>query len=51
MNILPEARTLELVEQDLGQELLIYDLTTHNAYTLNETLKLIFRACDGENDF
>ena len=48
---LPKARTIEIVEQNLGNELLIYDLTAHRTYTLNETLKIVFRACDGKTSF
>jgi hypothetical protein len=32
----------------LGKELLIYDLTTHKAYNLNETCAAVFHACDGK---
>lgn len=48
---LPKARTNEIVEQDLGHELLIYDLTDNKAYTLNETSKIVFKACGGESSF
>lgn len=48
---LPKARTTEIVEQDLASELLIYDLTAHKAYTFNEPLKIVFRACDGKTSF
>lgn len=45
LRILPKARNSEIVEQDLGQELLIYDLRIDKAYTLNETSKIVFKAC------
>ena len=49
---LPKARTTELVEQEAGSELLVYDLQTSRAYTLNETSKNVFKACgDGEASF
>ena len=48
---LPKARTEELVEQNLGQETLIYDLNTHTAFNLNETSTIIYRACHGELTF
>ena len=51
MKLLPKARTVEIVERDLDKELLIYDLTTHKAYTLNETSKIVFKACDGRKTF
>jgi hypothetical protein len=48
MKTLPKARTENLVEQNLGKETLIYDLTTHKAFNLNETLSVIYKACDGK---
>lgn len=48
---LPQARTAEIVEQELGAELLIYNLQSDKAYTLNETSKIIFQACDGQTTF
>ena len=51
MRLLPKARTTEIVERDLSKELLIYDLTTHKAYTLNETSKIVFKTCDGRTTF
>ena len=51
MNILPQAKNTNLVVQDLGKELLIYDLKTNLAFTLNETLMTVFNACDGTTSF
>lgn len=48
---LPQARLENIVVQDLGSELLIYNLTTHRAYTLNRTSKIVFERCDGETSF
>jgi hypothetical protein len=45
---LPKARTENLVEQNLGAETLIYDLTTHKAFNLNETLSVVYKSCDGK---
>ena len=42
MNILPFARTADIVVQTLGEEILIYDLNTNKAYNLNETSKNFF---------
>jgi hypothetical protein len=42
---LPKARTTDIIEQEAGGELLIYDLQTNKAYTLNETLKNVYKAC------
>lgn len=46
---LPLARTENIVVQTAGKELLIYDLKTHKAYCLNETSKIVFEACNGQN--
>ena len=51
MNKLPVARTTEIVVQELGKEILIYDLNTHKAYNLNETSSTVYKACDGKTTF
>jgi hypothetical protein len=51
MNILPKARTENLVEQNLGTEILIYDLNIHKAFNLNETSSIVYKACDGKASF
>lgn len=51
MNTLPKARTENIVEQNLKQETLIYDLITNQAFNLNETLSIIYKACDGATTF
>jgi hypothetical protein len=48
---LPQARNTELVVQELKNELLIYNQTTHQAYTLNETAKIVYQSCDGSTSF
>lgn len=48
---LPKARTRDLLEQDLNGEILIYDLLVDNAFNLNETLSVVYRACDGITTF
>lgn len=45
---LPKARTSDIIEQAAGSELMIYDLRNDKAYTLNETSKIIYRACGVE---
>lgn len=47
---LPKFRKSDIVWQDLGEELLIYDLKINKAYCLNETSKLVYQACDGITD-
>lgn len=47
---LPQARTSDIIEQEADREILIYDLRNNKAYTLNETLKIVYKAC-GEQTF
>ena len=44
----PMARIQDIVTQDSGSELLIYDLKTNTAMSLNETSARIWRSCDGK---
>jgi len=44
---LPQARSEDLVIQDIGDEVLVYDLTRHKAHCLNRTAALVWRKCDG----
>jgi hypothetical protein len=48
---LPQARTAGIIEQNSGNELLIYDLQINKAYNLNETSIIVFRACGGKQTF
>ena len=45
--ILPRARTQELVVRELPDEVLVYDLERHKAHCLNKTSALIWKHCDG----
>lgn len=51
MNKLPKARTKDLVVQNSGNELLIYNRANDRAFCLNETSAKIFNACDGRVTF
>lgn len=51
MHLLPTARHENIVVQNLDKELLIYDLKTNRAFALNDTLTIIYRACDGQTSF
>jgi hypothetical protein len=51
MNRLPVARTRDIVLQELDKEILLYDLVTHKAYSLNETSSAVYQACDGKTTF
>ena len=44
----PEARTSDLVTQQLPDELLIYDQNRHKVHCLNSTAALIWKHCDGQ---
>ncbi|MEZ5347214.1 MAG: PqqD family protein [Pyrinomonadaceae bacterium] len=43
----PLCRTGNVVVQDFGSEVLVYDLQTNKAFCLNETSALVYRLCDG----
>jgi Cys-rich repeat protein len=51
MQKLPIARNTNIIEQESGKEVLIYDLKTHRFFNLNETSAIIYRACDGITTF
>lgn len=44
---LPRARSDDLVVEELGDELLVYDLTNDRAHSLSATAARVWRACDG----
>jgi hypothetical protein len=44
----PRARTDELVVEELGDELLIYDLRTDAAHCLDAQAAAVWRACNGD---
>ncbi len=48
---LPAAINSDMLTQQLGKELLLYDLKTNKAYSLNETAAIIYLACEGETSF
>lgn len=45
----PINRKSDLVTQELEKEILIYDLLTDKAFSLNETSSLIWSLCNGKN--
>lgn len=51
MKTLPLARTQGVLMQDLEKEVLLYDLKINKAYSLNETLTIIYQNCDGKTTF
>ena len=51
MTKLPIARNTDLVVQNVGKELLLYDLKSNKAYNLNSTSALIYQHCDGKTTF
>ncbi|MDH7569011.1 MAG: PqqD family protein [Armatimonadota bacterium] len=44
----PVRREEELVVQELGDEVLVYDLRRHRAHALNRAAALVWRQCDGK---
>lgn len=51
MKNLPLARTADIVVQELGKEILVYDLNNHKAFNLNETSSVVYKSCDGFTSF
>jgi hypothetical protein len=47
---LPRARTNGLLEETVGEELLLYDQESHIAHCLSPIAACVWRHCDGEND-
>lgn len=45
--MVPRARKDRLVVQELADEVLVYDLSRHQAHCLNRTAALVWRHCDG----
>lgn len=48
MTKLPKVRTENILEQNLKNETLIYDLRNNKAFNLNAVSTIIYKACDGE---
>lgn len=48
---LPQAKHENIVVQHLKDETLIYDLTTNQAFCLNQTSAKVFNACNGKTTF
>jgi hypothetical protein len=44
----PKARTQDLVTRDMPDEVLVYDMKTHQAHCLNQTAATVWKYCDGE---
>ena len=44
----PVARSEDLIVEELGDELLVYDLTRDRAHSLGAVAARVWRACDGE---
>ena len=47
---LPRARQDGLLEEKLGEELLLYDRESHTAHCLSPIAACVWRHCDGERD-
>ena len=46
----PIARAEKLVIEEVGEELLVYDLTVDRAHSLSSIAARVWRACDGQRD-
>jgi hypothetical protein len=47
---LPQARRDGLLEESVGEELLLYDRSSHTAHCLSPIAACVWRHCDGERD-
>lgn len=45
--MLPQARVDSIVVEELGEELLVYDEDSDQAYCLSKTANVVWRRCDG----
>lgn len=48
---LPKARNENIIVQEIGDEVMIYDTVTDKAFCLNATCAVIFNHCDGRTTF
>jgi hypothetical protein len=48
--LLPRARQEDLLEETVGEELLLYDRNSHTAHCLSPIAACVWRHCDGEHD-
>lgn len=46
--VVPPARTKDIVTRDMPDEVLVYDLKTHKAHCLNQTAATVWKYCDGQ---
>ena len=51
MILIPKTQTENIAVQNLNDEVLIYNLTTNQAFCLNDTSAKVFNACDGVTTF
>lgn len=51
MKRLPQSKNRDIVFQEAGREILIYDFSIDKAYCLNETLALVYKNCNGTTTF
>ncbi len=46
----PKARQEQLLVQEIGDEMVVYDQTRHKAHRLNRTAAIVWRHCDGRKE-
>ena len=49
-SVRPTARTTGLVVKTVAEEVLVYDLETHRAHSVNRVAAAVWRQCDGTRD-
>ncbi len=50
-NRFPKARVEDILFQEAGDELLVFDKKSHQAHCLNKLAGLVWRHCDGQRSF
>lgn len=43
----PRSRSENIIVQEIGDETLVYDVSSREAHCLNRTAAMVWRACDG----
>lgn len=51
MQIVPKSRSANILQQEINEGIMIYDLDKNTAYSLNETSTIIYKYCDGKTTF
>ncbi|MCB1026037.1 MAG: PqqD family protein [Acidobacteria bacterium] len=49
MKTLPRSRTENIIQRQIDDEILLYDLESNKAFSLNKTASTVYRYCDGRS--